>query len=211
MIGYGAIPIINENDTVSAAEIKFGDNDTLSALVASLVEAEHLIILSTAPGLIDLKGTGEIIPVVEKTTPAIQAMAGATPSDTAPRRTAWGDAPSWENDGRDWPNRIASRFLRAGGMRWHVQVMGTGPALLLVHGTGAATHSWRDLAPILAERFTVIAPDLPGHGFSDCPPAHLLSLPAMAQGLASLLGVKNIDRDMPTRAIGADHPMSADC
>ena len=69
IIGYGAIPIINENDTVSAAEIKFGDNDTLSALVASLVEAEHLIILSTAPGLIDLKGTGEIVPVVEKNHP----------------------------------------------------------------------------------------------------------------------------------------------
>jgi glutamate 5-kinase len=83
IIGYGAIPIINENDTVSAAEIKFGDNDTLSALVASLVEAEHLIILSTAPGLIDLKGTGEIVPVVEKITPAIEAMAGGTMSETA--------------------------------------------------------------------------------------------------------------------------------
>ena len=83
IIGYGAIPIINENDTVSAAEIKFGDNDTLSALVASLVEAEHLIILSTAPGLIDLKGTGEIVPVVEKITPAIEAMAGGTTSETA--------------------------------------------------------------------------------------------------------------------------------
>lgn len=83
IISYGAIPIINENDTVSAAEIKFGDNDTLSALVASLVEAEHLIILSTAPGLIDLKGTGEIVPVVEKITPAIEAMAGGTTSETA--------------------------------------------------------------------------------------------------------------------------------
>lgn len=83
IIGYGAIPIINENDTVSAAEIKFGDNDTLSALVASLVEAEHLIILSTAPGLIDLKGTGEIVPVVEKITLAIEAMAGGTTSETA--------------------------------------------------------------------------------------------------------------------------------
>ncbi len=107
-----------------------------------------------------------------------------------PRRiAAAGESPAWERDGRDWPNRAASRFIRAGGMRWHVQVMGQGPALLLVHGTGAATHSWRDLAPLLAERFTVIAPDLPGHGFSDCPPAHLLSLPAMAQGLASLLAV----------------------
>ena len=83
IIGYGAIPIINENDTVSAAEIKFGDNDTLSALVASLVEAEHLIILSTAPGLIDMRGTGEIVPVVEKITPAIEAMAGGTTSETA--------------------------------------------------------------------------------------------------------------------------------
>jgi glutamate 5-kinase len=58
VIAYGAVPIINENDAVSAAEIRFGDNDTLSAMVASLMGAEFLIILSTAPGLIDLKGTG---------------------------------------------------------------------------------------------------------------------------------------------------------
>jgi glutamate 5-kinase len=80
---YGAIPIINENDTVSAAEIKFGDNDTLSALVASLTQADHLIILSTAPGLIDMKGTGLIVPVVERITPEIEAMAGGTASETA--------------------------------------------------------------------------------------------------------------------------------
>jgi glutamate 5-kinase len=80
---YGAIPIINENDTVSAAEIKFGDNDTLSALVASLTRADHLIILSTAPGLIDLKGTGKIVPVVERITPEVEAMAGGTTSETA--------------------------------------------------------------------------------------------------------------------------------
>ncbi len=87
LLAYGVVPVINENDTVSAAEIralsKFGDNDTLSALVASLVEARHLVILSTAPGLIDLKGTGEIVPVVEKITPAIEAMAGGTSSETA--------------------------------------------------------------------------------------------------------------------------------
>jgi glutamate 5-kinase len=80
---YGAVPVINENDTVSAAEIKFGDNDTLSAMVASLVSADLLIILSTAPGLIDLKGTGKIVPVVEKITPDIEAMAGGTTSETA--------------------------------------------------------------------------------------------------------------------------------
>ena len=81
VIGYGAVPIINENDAVSAVEIKetgrgFGDNDTLSAMVAALVGAQFLVILSTAPGLIDLKGTGKIIPVVERITPEIEAMAG---------------------------------------------------------------------------------------------------------------------------------------
>lgn len=83
LIGYGAVPVINENDTVSAAEIKFGDNDTLSAMVASLVGAEMLLILSTAPGLVDLRGTGQVVPVVDRITPEIEAMAGGTASETA--------------------------------------------------------------------------------------------------------------------------------
>jgi glutamate 5-kinase len=83
LIDYGVVPVINENDTVSAAEIKFGDNDTLSAMVAALVGAQHLVILSTAPGLIDMKGTGKILPVVEKITPEIEAMAGGTTDVTA--------------------------------------------------------------------------------------------------------------------------------
>jgi len=83
LIGYHTIPIINENDTVSAAEIEFGDNDTLSAMVASLVHADYLVILSTAPGLIDLDGTGDIVPVVERITPEVEAMAGDTTSATA--------------------------------------------------------------------------------------------------------------------------------
>ncbi len=83
LISYGSVPIINENDTVSAAEIMFGDNDTLSAMVASLVEAEFLIILSTACGLVDLRGSGRIVPVVEKITPEIEAMAQGTTSETA--------------------------------------------------------------------------------------------------------------------------------
>ena len=83
LVAYGTIPIINENDAVSAAEIKFGDNDTLSAMVASLAEAQYLVILSTAPGLIDLRGTKQIIPVVERITPEIEAMAGGATSETA--------------------------------------------------------------------------------------------------------------------------------
>lgn len=79
--------------------------------------------------------------------------------------------------------------MRAGGLGWHVQVMGTGPVLLLAHGTGAATHSWRGLAPLLARHFTVVAPDLPGHGFTQTPGADRLSLPGMARALGSLLQV----------------------
>lgn len=97
------------------------------------------------------------------------------------------DAPRWEREGHDWPNRASSRFLTAGGLRFHVQIMGAGPELLLVHGTGAATHSFRDLSPRLAERFTVIAPDLPGHGFTEVPPVVELGLSGMARSLFHLL------------------------
>jgi magnesium chelatase accessory protein len=93
----------------------------------------------------------------------------------------------WNRDGSDWPNRNASTFVEAAGIRWHVQRMGEGTSLLLIHGTGAATHSWRGLLPVLAQHFNVIAPDLPGHGFTQSPPSHRLSLPGMAADLARLL------------------------
>lgn len=81
----GIIPIINENDSVSAAElnIKFGDNDILSSLVATLIKADDLVILSTAPGLIDMKGSGKVLSRVEKLDSRIRGMAGGTTSVTA--------------------------------------------------------------------------------------------------------------------------------
>ena len=94
---------------------------------------------------------------------------------------------AWEHDGLNWPNHAASRFVSAAGFQWHVQIMGEGPALLLLHGSGASTHSWRDLAPKLAAHFTVIALDLPGQGFTQAPPASGFSLSAMAQSIAALL------------------------
>ncbi len=99
------------------------------------------------------------------------------------------DRLAWEREGRDWPNRDASRFVRASGLRWHVQGFGEpeSPAMLLVHGTGSSTHTWRALAPLLATRFRVTAPDLPGHGFTDSLPGHRLSLPGMAKALRDLL------------------------
>lgn len=97
------------------------------------------------------------------------------------------EGPRWETDGRDWPNRSASSFVPAQGLTWHVQRMGHGPVLLLLHGAGAATHSWRDLMPRLAEHFTVVAPDLPGHGFTQPLPFYRLTLPGMAAAVAGLM------------------------
>ncbi len=68
------IPLMNENDPVSVDELKFGDNDVLSALVASLMKADALVILSTAPGVVN-PSTGEIIPFVERIGPELRAMA----------------------------------------------------------------------------------------------------------------------------------------
>ena len=80
ILEYGAVPIINENDTVAFDQIKFGDNDTLSAMVAGLVDADLLVLLSDIDGLYNSdpnKDTGaELIPVVEDITPEIEALAG---------------------------------------------------------------------------------------------------------------------------------------
>lgn len=103
------------------------------------------------------------------------------------------DAPAWDREGRDWPNRATSRFVTAGGLRWHVQVAGPrdgegAPDLLLLHGTGAATHSWAGLLPLLARHARIIAPDLPGHGFTSMPRGgEGLSLPGMARAVGALL------------------------
>ena len=105
----------------------------------------------------------------------------------------------WKTDGADWPNRQYSRFVEAAGTRWHVQVMGQGPALLLLHGTGAATHSWRDVMPKLAAHYTVVAMDLPGHAFTQPPSKSSLSLPGMAAAVASLLRTLKVE---PVRAVG---------
>lgn len=113
---------------------------------------------------------------------AAHARAGCLENGTGPLQ--------WSRDGVCWPNHAASRFIEAGGLRWHVQCLGSDDApacILLLHGTGASTHSWRDLAPQLAGEARVIVPDLPGHGFSGTPGRSGSSLPGMAQALAALL------------------------
>ncbi|GCL65364.1 alpha/beta fold hydrolase BchO [Pseudaquabacterium pictum] len=93
----------------------------------------------------------------------------------------------WSRDGAHWPHRGASRFVEAGGCAWHVQVLRGAPGqpvLWLLHGTGAASHSWRALMALLAPHATLVVPDLPGHGFSG--PLRGASLPTMARSLAAL-------------------------
>jgi len=89
--------------------------------------------------------------------------------------------------GLDWPNAVWSREVLARELRWHVQQTAIGPGILLLHGTGSATHSWRDLLPLLSAHGPVLAPDLPGHGFSERPRRGRASLPHMAAALQALL------------------------
>lgn len=97
--------------------------------------------------------------------------ASASPQDTVPA---------------DWPLADSSRIVQSFGTRWHIQQQGDGPTLLLLHGTAASTHSFRRLIPELAKHFSVIAVDLPGHGYSTRLPDGDMSLPAIARGLEGL-------------------------
>ncbi len=81
LLELGALPIINENDTVATEEVAVGDNDTLGALVAESIRADLLIIMSDIDGLYTanprLEPTAELIPVVRELTPEILAFAGS--------------------------------------------------------------------------------------------------------------------------------------
>ncbi len=85
----------------------------------------------------------------------------------------------------NWPNRSASRHIRSGPHLWHVQDIGTGPLLLLLHGAGGATHSFRNLIPLLPGH-RIIAVDLPGQGLTLLGDATRCGLDAMAADIVTL-------------------------
>jgi magnesium chelatase accessory protein len=91
-----------------------------------------------------------------------------------------------------WPHREHSQFVTVGGLRWHVQIMGKGPVILMLHGTGASAHSWADLAEQLKHHYTVVIPDLPGQGFTDSPPSGQATLEGFAERLTSLMAVLGV-------------------
>ena len=80
LLGLGVIPVINENDTVVTDEIKFGDNDTLGALVANLVEADALVILTDQAGLFEVDprrdAGAKLVAQADADDPRLEAMAG---------------------------------------------------------------------------------------------------------------------------------------
>jgi pimeloyl-ACP methyl ester carboxylesterase len=85
------------------------------------------------------------------------------------------------------------QFRTIHGYRRAFRIAGSGPALLLIHGVGCDSKSWEPVLAKLAQRFTVIAPDLLGHGESDKPRADY-SLPAFANAMRDLLAALGIDR-----------------
>ena len=114
--------------------------------------------------------------------------------------------------GPDWPHRDRSERVSAHAMTWHVQRFGPrGPAgeareqagrpddaprVLLLHGTGASTHSFRDLAPLVARTARVLVPDLPGHAGTDTPRGDGLTLPGMARRVGALCEAFGFAPDM---------------
>ena len=84
LLRMGAVPVINENDTVATEEIRYGDNDRLAARVAQIISADTLVLLSDVDGLYDADprtcDSAKLIPEVAEITPEIEAMAGAAPA-----------------------------------------------------------------------------------------------------------------------------------
>lgn len=93
----------------------------------------------------------------------------------------------YPDDLKGWPFAQQSRQIACAPHRWHVQEIGApdGPLVVMLHGAGGATHSWRDLIPLLQDHVRMVALDLPGHGFTRSP-ASRAGLNAMAQDVAGL-------------------------
>ena len=85
LLDHGVVPIVNENDAISFTELRFGDNDKLSALVTCLLPADLLVILTTVDGVIENfgKDNSRLLPLIENIDERVEGMAGGTLSATA--------------------------------------------------------------------------------------------------------------------------------
>ncbi len=102
----------------------------------------------------------------------------------------------WNVEKSRWPNSNVSRFIETDAARWHVQRLGVGPKLLLLHGSGATTHSFDGLIANLKNEFEIIALDLPGHGFSSELKRLEPTLPNVARAISEVLEHEDFEPDL---------------
>ena len=124
-------------------------------------------------------------------------------------QTAWHEAAAF------WPRAETSRFVAVGDIDFHVQVSGVGEDVLLLHGAGASAHSYSGLAARLSERYRVIAPDLPGQGFTTLLPLEAVGLVPFAHYLRELMSTLEatprwIIGHSAGAALGAQYALDAD-
>ena len=93
----------------------------------------------------------------------------------------------WPEDAKNWPLTQYSRQVLCRPHRWHVQEHGTGDTILLIHGAGGATQSFRHLFPLLAQDHHVVAVDLPGQGFTQLGAQQRCGLDHMTEDLLTLI------------------------
>jgi magnesium chelatase accessory protein len=93
----------------------------------------------------------------------------------------------WRDDLVDWPMAEHSRKVLCRPHRWHIQEAGSGNTIVLIHGAGGATQSWRGIFPLLLQTHHVVAIDLPGQGFTEMGARARCSLPHMSKDIAALI------------------------
>lgn len=99
---------------------------------------------------------------------------------------------NWLKHKAAWPHAEYSRFENVRPHRWHVQDMGAGPVVVLLHGAGASSHSYRAVMPLLARSHRVIAIDLPGHGFTVSGARSRAALDCISEDIRALLRHMNV-------------------
>jgi magnesium chelatase accessory protein len=97
----------------------------------------------------------------------------------------------WDRDLKSWPNSDYSSLIDSQPHRWHVQSAGVGPTILLIHGAGGATQSWRSLFPRLIPSAHVVAVDLPGQGFTRMGTRQRCGLRPVSEDIAALCATQN--------------------
>jgi glutamate 5-kinase len=143
LISLGIVPIINENDTVVTDEIKFGDNDTLGALVANLVEADWLVILTDIDGLFDDD---------PRKNPGARLISKAHASDIQLESMAGGAGSTVGKGGMITKVRAARRAARSGADTFIVSGEIKNILLKLIDGQPIGTHLRADTTPITARK-----------------------------------------------------------